>query len=60
MVYWRKLSANSECGIITNKLQPIARMFGPYGGDVGVYMSGAITLLVYPIARTLEKKYFKR
>jgi len=39
---------------------PIALMFGPYGGDVGVYMSGAITLLVYPIARTIEKKYFGR
>ncbi|MCJ1379129.1 hypothetical protein MMC17_002229 [Xylographa soralifera] len=39
---------------------PIALLFGPYGGDVGVYMSGAITLLVYPIARTIEKKYFGR
>ncbi|MCJ1287648.1 hypothetical protein MMC26_007000 [Xylographa opegraphella] len=39
---------------------PIALLFGPYGGDVGVYMSGAITLLVYPIARTIEKKHFGR
>ena len=35
-------------------------MFAPTGGDVGVYMSAAITLLVYPIARTVEKKYFGR
>jgi purine-cytosine permease-like protein len=35
---------------------PIAEKFGPFGGDVGVIMSGAITLLVYPIARTIEKK----
>ncbi|MCJ1317890.1 hypothetical protein MMC15_003217 [Xylographa vitiligo] len=39
---------------------PIALLFGEYGGDVGVYMSGAITLLVYPIARTIEKKHFGR
>ncbi|MCJ1474350.1 hypothetical protein MMC13_003008 [Lambiella insularis] len=39
---------------------PIALMFGPYGGDVGIYMSAAITLLVYPIARTVEKKYSGR
>ncbi|KAL9107208.1 MAG: hypothetical protein Q9227_007832 [Pyrenula ochraceoflavens] len=36
---------------------PIALKFGPYGGDVGVYMSAAITILVYPIARLIEKKY---
>jgi purine-cytosine permease-like protein len=36
---------------------PIAAMFGPYGGDVGIYMSGTITALVYPITRYLEKKY---
>lgn len=35
---------------------PIARAFGGGGGDVGVYLSFAITLVVYPAARTLEKK----
>lgn len=35
---------------------PIAQKFGPFGGDVGIYLSAAITLLVYPIARTVEKK----
>jgi len=39
---------------------PIAQKFGAYGGDVGVFMSGAITLLVYPIGRTLEYKYTGR
>jgi purine-cytosine permease-like protein len=39
---------------------PIAKKFGPYGGDVGIYLSGAITLLVYPILRTLERKKFGR
>ncbi|RMD41677.1 hypothetical protein DV735_g3450, partial [Chaetothyriales sp. CBS 134920] len=39
---------------------PIARKFGPYGGDVGVYMSGAITIVVYLPLRYLEKKKFGR
>lgn len=39
---------------------PIAAKFGGYGGDVGVYMSAAITLVVYSIGRTLEKKYVGR
>ena len=39
---------------------PIAQKFGPYGGDVGIYMSFAITVLVYPITRTIEKKYTGR
>ena len=39
---------------------PIAAKFGGYGGDVGVYMSGAITLVVYGIGRTIEKKYVGR
>lgn len=39
---------------------PIARMFGPYGGDVGIFMSFAITLAVYPPTRYLEKKYSGR
>lgn len=39
---------------------PIAAQFGSYGGDVGIYMSGAITLLVYPITRYFEKRYTGR
>jgi purine-cytosine permease-like protein len=35
---------------------PIARKFGPYGGDVGIYMSAVITVIVYPIARHFEMK----
>jgi len=35
---------------------PVALKFGPYGGDVGVYMSGAITLLLYPPLRYFERK----
>lgn len=35
---------------------PIAEKFGSYGGDVGVYMSAVITLIWYPIARTIEKR----
>jgi hypothetical protein len=35
---------------------PIAKMFGAYGGDVGIFMSGAITLVVYPPARWYERK----
>jgi purine-cytosine permease-like protein len=35
---------------------PIAKKFGPYGGDVGVFLSGAITLVVYPPARWYERK----
>lgn len=34
---------------------PIARKFGPAGGDVGIWLSAAITCLVYPVARTVEK-----
>ncbi|KKK15455.1 hypothetical protein P175DRAFT_0502085 [Aspergillus ochraceoroseus IBT 24754] len=39
---------------------PIAAKFGPYGGDVGIFMSFAITLLLYPPARYLERKYTGR
>ncbi|KAI9729339.1 MAG: hypothetical protein M1818_008539 [Claussenomyces sp. TS43310] len=39
---------------------PIAAKFGGEGGDVGIYLSGAITLLVYPIARTYERKFTGR
>ncbi|KAG9240972.1 permease for cytosine/purines, uracil, thiamine, allantoin-domain-containing protein [Calycina marina] len=38
----------------------IALKFGPYGGDVGIFMSGAITLCVYPLLRYLEKKHTGR
>lgn len=35
---------------------PIAAKFGEYGGDVGVYMSFAITAVVYPPLRLIEKR----
>jgi NCS1 nucleoside transporter family len=39
---------------------PIAAKFGPYGGDVGIYMSGVITILVYFPVRYFERKRFGR
>lgn len=39
---------------------PIARKFGPDGGDVGIYLSFAFTLVSYPVLRYLEKKYMRR
>ena len=39
---------------------PIAAKFGGYGGDVGVFLSGVLTLISYPPLRTLEKKYTGR
>ena len=39
---------------------PIAKKFGEFGGDVGIYLSGAFTLIVYPIARMLEMNYTGR
>ena len=39
---------------------PIAANFGPFGGDVGIYLSAAITAVVYPIGRILEIKYTGR
>lgn len=39
---------------------PIAAKFGEFGGDVGIFMSGAITLVCYPPLRYLEKKHFGR
>lgn len=39
---------------------PIAAKFGTYGGDVGVPLSAAITLLVYPTLRYFERKYTGR
>ncbi|TVY19358.1 Vitamin B6 transporter TPN1 [Lachnellula arida] len=35
---------------------PIAAKFGGFGGDVGIYLSGIITLVVYPPARWYERK----
>ncbi|KIW80944.1 hypothetical protein AYO21_10712 [Fonsecaea monophora] len=35
---------------------PIAAKFGPFGGDVGIYMSGAITVVCYFPLRYLERK----
>ena len=34
---------------------PIAAMFGGEGGDVGVYLSAAITLVVYGVGRAVER-----
>ncbi|KAF1985391.1 hypothetical protein K402DRAFT_334627 [Aulographum hederae CBS 113979] len=39
---------------------PIAAKFGGYGGDVGIYLSAAFTAVVYPVLRTVEKKYIGR
>lgn len=39
---------------------PIAAKFGGYGGDVGVYLSGALTILVYFPARWYERKVTSR
>ena len=49
------------CGGVTGMSQtwyigPIAQKFGSYGGDVGVFLSAAFTLVSYPILRTLEKR----
>jgi purine-cytosine permease-like protein len=39
---------------------PIAKKFGGAGGDVGIYLAFAITILVYPSARLLERRYTGR
>ena len=39
---------------------PIAKQFGPFGGDVGIWLSGAITIVVFSVGRTLERKYTGR
>ncbi|KAL7416247.1 permease for cytosine/purines, uracil, thiamine, allantoin-domain-containing protein [Mrakia frigida] len=43
---------------------PIGKLVGgdanPYGGDVGFILSGTFAAIVYPITRTLEKKWLKR
>jgi hypothetical protein len=38
------------------KTGPIAAKFGGFGGDVGIYLSGVLTLIVYPPARWYERK----
>lgn len=39
---------------------PIALKFGPTGGDVGVYMSFAITIVAYLISRPIERHFTGR
>lgn len=39
---------------------PIAAQFGGAGGDVGIYLSGVITAIWYPVARYVERKYTGR
>lgn len=39
---------------------PIAAKFGEYGGDCGIFMSGAISVVVYFPTRYLEIKYTGR
>lgn len=39
---------------------PIAKKFGPYGGDVGIYLTAAITAVIYPVTRYLELKVVGR
>lgn len=34
----------------------ISRQFGPYGGDVGIWLTAAVTCIVYPVTRHLEVK----
>lgn len=38
----------------------VARNFGPYGGDVGIYLTAAITLVCYPVTRYLERRFTGR
>jgi hypothetical protein len=52
----RKLGSRSNKGF-NRYVGTIAQKFGGRGGDVGIYLSGAITLVVYLIARTAEKNY---
>lgn len=39
---------------------PIAAKFGGDGGDVGIYMSAAITVVVYLVGRYFERRYTGR
>ena len=59
------LVAGYFCGGLPGAAQtwyvgPLAAKFGPYGGDVGVYLCFLITLVVYFVTRSLELKYFRR
>ncbi|KAK5945041.1 hypothetical protein PMZ80_002244 [Knufia obscura] len=38
----------------------VAQKFGPGGGDVGIYLTAAITLVVYPVTRYLERRFTGR
>lgn len=39
---------------------PVGKAIGEYGGDVGFELSAAFAAIVYPLARTVEKKYEHR
>ncbi|CCH60724.1 hypothetical protein TBLA_0D02190 [Henningerozyma blattae CBS 6284] len=39
---------------------PVARHFGKYGGDLGMWLSMAICFVTYPPMRYIELKYFGR
>ena len=59
------LLAGYLCGGLMGMAQvwymgPVSRKFGPYGGDVGFFMTGAIVAVVYPIARHLELRFTGR
>lgn len=34
----------------------VSQKFGPYGGDVGIWLTAAVTCVVYPVTRHLEIK----
>lgn len=42
--------------MLTLQLGPIAAKFGPYGGDVGIFLSGVFTIVTYPPLRWYERK----
>lgn len=42
--------------ILTTELGAVAKAFGPYGGDVGIFMAFAISCLVYPPLRWYERR----
>ncbi|KPI36510.1 Vitamin B6 transporter TPN1 [Cyphellophora attinorum] len=59
------LLAGYLCGGLPGMAQtwfvgPVAAYFGPYGGDVGLYMSAAISAVVYLAARPIEMHYAGR
>lgn len=41
-------------------LGEVAKKFGPYGGDVGIFLTAAITVIVYPVTRYLELRFTGR